>query len=1701
MVTPKKKSTQKKNSKKKSSITKDDNIILDLDQALQLGVSISKTDAEIVKEQRRVHESHKRIVIEKLSSDEGSDEEGKRKQSRPLNVKEEDNHNLEAQVYTDDKANDDYKNNEDDDDQSIDIDETDKERTESNNNDHVMADTEKTVTKKAEEEKADEEHKEDEQAQDYQAKDDRNPDLMAQSSSTPAQPSSKVVESLFELELKQQLFDKIDKSKSYMSHDKHQEIYDDLLNSILLDEAIARGDVNPDIRMRKRTVAEPSKKSYGSKKSTKGNTKSKTSKTDKYVIANESVQEPAHEVSMDVEEPTQDEGVKYTHQPQVDDTPNKDNSIWFKQPPRPETPDPDWNTFKATDDCPKQTWFNEMLDKITKADLVGLVFNLHKGTCKSSVELEYNMEECDRVLTNQLDCTNLKGHKRPVDMSKPLPLQDKEGRLTIPIEFFCNNDLEYLKSRNIERKYSSSITETPTARYMMEGNKNSRMMLDSIDNGPLVYPTIDENRKNRPKKCSKFTEAQQLQDDYDVQATNIILHGLPPDVYALLNHQEAAKDIWDRFKILMKGTKLSYQEHIYRLCYPLNIESNKELVQGIVPRCLQQDDIHNGVHVQAIDATDDSPAIPEHITVETPMNMSLENKAHFEAEKEAIHLILTGIRDEIYLTVGACQTAQETWEAIERLQQGESLNIQDVKTKLIWEFEWLKFVTIVKQQHKLDEVSYHKLFEILKQYQKEVNELRAERLARNANPLALVSTAQANQDPYYQTSRSHKSYAPSSKPSIPTRSHTTTRHKGNEIAKPITPPSETASEEDNELEQAQKDKDIKPKTVKDSAYHKEKMLLCKQAEQGVLLQPEQYDWLADTDEEIDKQELEAHYSYMAKIQENEQNDVESDDERVALANLKLDVDENKKIQKQLKKANTTLAQELKECKAILAKTMVQEKHDELIKHSLLTKSHYEGLVKQKIKVITDLKLREEHDIDKMLSMEKQLKFLYEIVSKRSQSIQTIHMMAPKTCLMPLAIKTHNDSFLFVHELKQEMHADLKCVDSLEKEIDDLESNKAEFSNMYDVILQECVSKDVMCFYFLSLFDLDALDELQCLYLYKVKECDCLAQKLSKQTESVSKEVHSELLKRFAKVEKHSISLEIALQKRKKQVKHDTVWNEKSSNVFRKEHEQYIEVQDLKAQLQDKNIAISELKKLIEKGKGKSVDKPYVIRQPNAQRIPKPSVLGKLTPFSNSLERIYFLNTKSVPKTNVSKGLSKPVTVQTLPQRARQAVSNTNVLKPGMHRINNRSTQIRAPRLPQTVRNTNPRVFTSTGVNHNTNVSRPHRKSNQLKDKVMPNNSKVKVKKTQVEVHPRIPSVSNKIKSLTVCRDNLNSKTLNVNAICATCNKCLVDSNHFACVTKILNDVNARTKKPNVVPISTRKPKGLNHNLFSIGQFCDADLEVALRKSTCFVRDLQGNDLLTGYPTQSKGYHVYNKRIKMVVESIHIRFDEFKEVFETSVANDTSGLVPQQQKASDYDNPDLTKDHPLEQVLGNPSRPVQTRRQLATDLEMCMYALTVWEPVDKPFGKTAIRLKWLWKNKKDEDQTVIRNEARLVAKGYAQEEAFFNGLLKEEVYAAQPDGFVDPDHLEKLYRLRKALYGFKQAPKAWYDELSKFLTSKGFAKDADHTRCIDSRKSTSGGIQFLCDKLASWMSKKQNCIAMSSAEAEYVALSASCAHVV
>ncbi|GJR56168.1 putative ribonuclease H-like domain-containing protein [Tanacetum coccineum] len=181
----------------------------------------------------------------------------------------------------------------------------------------------------------------------------------------------------------------------------------------------------------------------------------------------------------------------------------------------------------------------------------------------------------------------------------------------------------------------------------------------------------------------------------------------------------------------------------------------------------------------------------------------------------------------------------------------------------------------------------------------------------------------------------------------------------------------------------------------------------------------------------------------------------------------------------------------------------------------------------------------------------------------------------------------------------------------------------------------------------------------------------------------------------------------------------------------------------------------------------------------------------------------------------------------------------------------------------------------------------------------------------------------------------------------------------------------------------------------------------------------------------------------------------------------------------------TKDHPLENIIGKLERPVSTRLQLYEQALFSMQEelnefehLEVWELVPRLDKVMVITLKWIYKVKLDELGGILKNKAHLVARGYRQEEGidfeesftplarldaiqiffayaahinivvyqidvkttFLNGILREEVYVSQPDGFVDQGNPNHVYKLKKALYGLKQAPRAWYNLLSKFLLS-------------------------------------------------------------
>ncbi|GJR32691.1 retrovirus-related pol polyprotein from transposon TNT 1-94 [Tanacetum coccineum] len=417
-------------------------------------------------------------------------------------------------------------------------------------------------------------------------------------------------------------------------------------------------------------------------------------------------------------------------------------------------------------------------------------------------------------------------------------------------------------------------------------------------------------------------------------------------------------------------------------------------------------------------------------------------------------------------------------------------------------------------------------------------------------------------------------------------------------------------------------------------------------------------------------------------------------------------------------------------------------------------------------------------------------------------------------------------------------------------------------------------------------------------------------------------------------------------------------------------------------------------------------------------------------------------------------------------------------------------------------------------------------------------------------------------------------------------------------------------------------EGLGHNLFSVGQFCDSDLEVAFRKHSCFVRDINGADLLKDRVQSINGKKILLVIVDDILDShgedlgtfqakadigiivgmhptmapvrissgpepimmtpgqlnsglapspvpattyipptdkdleilFQPMFDEYFDqstdsepvptatvvnalivstntsvsttisqdapsykfihchpkqghhpvfpqgVGELSSAQSTSGDVSLAEPNQVTQPPDhlrrWTKDHPLDNIVGNPSHPVSTRKQLASDALWCCFHTELSKVEPKNFKMAVIEDCWFQAMQDENSQKFdrlgkggggcnLKNKARLVAKGYRQEEgidfeesfapvarieairifianaatknmiiyqmdvktAFLNGDLQEEVFVSQPEGFEDQDNPTHVYRLKKALYGLKQAPRAWYDTLSKFLLANNFFKGA------------------------------------------------------
>nr|GEZ90779.1 copia protein [Tanacetum cinerariifolium] len=363
-------------------------------------------------------------------------------------------------------------------------------------------------------------------------------------------------------------------------------------------------------------------------------------------------------------------------------------------------------------------------------------------------------------------------------------------------------------------------------------------------------------------------------------------------------------------------------------------------------------------------------------------------------------------------------------------------------------------------------------------------------------------------------------------------------------------------------------------------------------------------------------------------------------------------------------------------------------------------------------------------------------------------------------------------------------------------------------------------------------------------------------------------------------------------------------------------------------------------------------------------------------------------------------------------------------------------------------------------------------------------------------------------------------------------------------------------------------EGLGHNLFSVGQFCDSDLEAAFRRNACFVKNLEGVDLLKGYrltnlytinlhemasaspiclmarasSTKSWLWHQRNIFVLPVSKKKEKSISSTKtnSKFKAKITSSSYGFVWTNEncqykwKAVCFSDCGrlLTWVHFLRSKDEAPKVIIMFLKRITILLQndredigklgakgdigffigysadSCAYRIytrrtkKIMETMNVSFDELSVMafkqrnsklglqnnispltLKWLFKNKHDEEQTVIRNKSRLVVRGYRQEEgidfeesftpiarmeairiflayaahksftvfqmdvktAFLHGSLKEDVYVCQPEGFIDVDHPSHVYKLKKALYGLKQTPRAWYDKLSTFLLHNDFFK--------------------------------------------------------
>nr|GEV41613.1 hypothetical protein [Tanacetum cinerariifolium] len=999
--------------------------------------------------------------------------------------------------------------------------------------------------------------------------------------------------------------------------------------------------------------------------------------------------------------------------------------------------------------------------------------------------------------------------------------------------------------------------------------------------------------------------------------------------------------------------------------------------------------------------------------IENYKNVSQDIRDQLNAEAEAVHIILTGIDNDIYSTVNACLNACEMWKAIERLKQcdqsmfkilkpicignlenshHEMVNhfnritqewqrfvtlvkqSQELKTvsyhklydilkqhqnkvneirverlaqqKENQEFllqlqpEWQRFVTLVKQSQELKTVSYHKLYDILKQHQNEVNEIRAERLVRTTNPLTLV----AQQQPVYH---------PQNHPTYYTQNSTTrsqqaaTRNRGKAIVNSPQPtydqePSMIAEDDEmskdkeivklmdlislslknlqtyqqqplNFINNSRANQDNSIRINRGTGYDNQRIVNVAGARENV----EQADWRDDTDDEPDDQELKAHYMYMTQIQEvtpdaadnfgpnidseplqkvDQDDDDDLANERDLLASLieklKCEIDDNKNRNKFLETSNKDLVDKLKgeiedfktknknleslnnhfkEANNELSKTnqlmykdlkkfqaeldryqdlkyaskveikcekakgdlmsykMECEKSfneytrkindlnqtiSEMKKEQFAHQETISILSQEKAAQIKFYKTRKDREIDKVIALENKVKVLDNIVYKTGQSVSTMNMLNCN-CKTSFA----NPEFLKKAQRANHHLYDIGCYN------DNLALMLAPKSN--EVIRLEKESRSKLSD-LIRPFDYEKLNNLYDLFVSQREKSSAQRYFSERKFYLCLKEEMVADLRYFNSLELEVDSLKSQLKTQKTQFLNEI--DRLSREYYYADHTNAIlgvytkldEVTNLQCDYLETLDKCECLEKELSKGviPTTSVSRPQLKYNQLEHKVMLNNSQGKKQKVEDHRRNVMFSNNKTT---------KMPMAVPISTREPKRTV-NQSVATPLRRTVASEST------------NQKPRHTTSKLYEHVTKTC------SWWYPKFTPPEYKWKPKSQIGNVNPNLVEI------ILFIVDSGCSKHMTGNIKLLT---------NF--VEKFLGTVKFRNDQ--IAPIlgygdlvqgtftikRVYYVEGLNHNLFFVGQFCYANLEVAFRKSTCYIRDLKGNDLITG----SRGINLYS----------------------------------------------------------------------------------------------------------------------------------------------------------------------------------------------------------------------------------------------------